>query len=201
MATDKYAILSRNFPETGALNVPRVRTRIYGTNLIGLFCVGNSNGILLPHFISDDEIAKLSGFFRECGEEFNVGRLMDNYTAIGNLIACNDRAAIVSPMISKTETIEEILGVEAVKKKISGHDETGACCVATNKGFIVHPDAGDELREISQILRVDGLTGSVNLGFPFIKSGIIANSKGYLVGSRTTGIELGRIDEALGFMD
>ena len=40
-----------------------------------------------------------------------------------------------------------------------------------------------------------------NFGFPFVKSGLIANSNGYLAGSRTTGIELGRIDEALGFLD
>ena len=39
-----------------------------------------------------------------------------------------------------------------------------------------------------------------NFGFPFVKSGLIANSNGYLAGSRTTGIELGRIDEALGFL-
>ena len=197
-ATDAYAVLSSNFPETEALGVPIVKTRLYGTNLIGLFCVGNSNGLLLPYFISDDEIEELK---KSLGEEIEIGRLMDKCTAIGNLIACNDHAAIVSPLISETRTIKKVLGVKVVQRRISGHDEVGACCVATNRGFLVHPDAEDELKKISKIFKVNGLVGSVNFGFPFVKSGLIANSNGYLAGSRTTGIELGRIDEALGFLD
>jgi len=198
IATDKYAIVSSNFPKIEALDVPIIKTRLYGTNLIGLFCVGNSNGLLLPYFISDDEIEKLK---KSIGEDINIGRLMDKCTAIGNLVACNDHTAIVSPMISETKTIKKVLGVRVVKKAISGHDEVGACCVATNKGFLVHPDSEDELNKLSKIFKVNGLVGSVNFGFPFVKSGLIANSNGYIAGSRTTGIELGRIDEALGFLD
>ncbi len=198
IATDGYAIISSNFPKIEALDVPIIKTRLYGTNLIGLFCAGNSNGLLLPYFISDDEIEKLK---KSLGEDITIGRLMDRCTAIGNLIACNDHTAIVSPMISETKTIKKVLGVKVVQRGISGHDEVGACCVATNKGFLVHPDAENESKRLSKIFKVNGLVGSVNFGFPFVKSGLIANSNGYLAGSRTTGIELGRIDEALGFLD
>lgn len=197
-ATDKYALLSVNFPRVEALDVPITKKKLYGTNLVGLFCVGNSNGFLVPSFISDDEIERLE---ISLGEGINVGRIMDRCTALGNLISCNDNAAIVSPMISETKAIRKVLGVKIVQVQISGHDEVGACCVATNKGFLVHPDAENELRKLSKIFKVEGLTGSVNFGFPFVKSGLIANSNGYIAGSRTTGIELGRIDEALGFLD
>ena len=198
--TDRYAILSENFRKTDVLNVPVLKTRIYGTNLVGMFCSGNSNGLLVPYFISDEDIDKIKKFLDESGVDINIGRLFDKYTAIGNMIACNDKAAIVSPDILDTKVIKDILNVEVVQDYIAKHKEVGACCIATNKGFVAHPDAKDELDKISDIFGVKGDAGSVNFGFPFVKSGIIANSYGYITGFRTTGIELGRIDEALGFL-
>jgi translation initiation factor 6 len=201
MCSDRYAILSKKFPKIEALYAPVIKTTLYGTNLIGLFCSGNSNGLLLPYFISDEEAALLEKKLREHDVDTTIGRLKDKSTALGNLIACNDKAALVSSMISDIKGVRDVLGVEVIQGEIAGHDEVGACCVATNKGFLVHPDAGSELLELASIFKVEGLSGSVNFGFPFVKSGLIANSKGYVTGSRTTGIELGRIDEALGFMD
>ncbi|MBN2014666.1 MAG: translation initiation factor IF-6 [Candidatus Altiarchaeota archaeon] len=201
MCSDRYAILSKKFPKIEALDTPVIKTTLYGTNLIGLFCAGNSNSLLLPYFISDEEATLLEKKLKENDVDTTIGRLKDKSTALGNLIACNDKAALVSPMISDIKGVRDILGVEVVQGGIAGHEEVGACCVATNKGFLVHPDAGSELMELASIFRVEGLTGSVNFGFPFVKSGLIANSNGYVTGSRTTGIELGRIDEALGFMD
>lgn len=200
-ATDKYAILSTSFRKIDVLDVPILRTRIYGTNLTGVLCTGNSNGILVPYFVSDEDISKIKGFLTESGMDINIGRIFDKYTAIGNMIACNDKAAIVSQDIEDTGVIQDVLDVEIVKDNIAGHKEVGACCIATNKGFVVHPDATDDLERISGIFRVNGNVGSVNFGFPFVKSGIIANSYGYITGFRTTGIELGRIDEALGFLE
>ncbi|RLI91326.1 MAG: translation initiation factor IF-6 [Candidatus Altiarchaeales archaeon] len=201
IATDRYAILSGNFPEIKVLSVPSLRTSIYGTSLVGVFCAGNSNGLLLPYFIPDEDIEKIEEFFKMNKLNVEIGKILDNYTAIGNLIACNDNAAIVSPLLSDTRVIKRVLGVKVRKRSIGNHNEVGACCVATNRGFIVHPDAENELKKISRILGVDGGAGTVNLGFPFVRSGIVANSYGYIAGSRTTGIELGRIETALGFLD
>jgi translation initiation factor 6 len=43
------------------------------------------------------------------------------------------------------------------------------------------------------------MIGTINHGVPLIGSGLVANTKGAIVGNLTTGIELGRIDEALKF--
>lgn len=196
-ATDRYAVLSENFPKNDVLDVPVLNTRVYGTNLVGLFCQGNSNGMLLPYFVSDEDFKKVSGFAREAG--FNVGKVEDKHTALGNLIACNDHGAIVSPLI-EDKTIGDVLDVEVVKKKIADSNETGSCLIATNKGFLAHPDAEQQLDKIEDILKVKGLCGTVNYGFPFVKSGVITNSNGYIAGIRTSGIELGRIEDALGFV-
>jgi len=198
LATDKFAILSKNFKSTNVFKVPVINFNIYGTNLIGIFCAGNSNGLLLPYFVLDSEIKELKKALK--GFDINISRIDEKYTAIGNLIACNDKGAIISPKISNKKIIEDTLNVNAMVMKIAGHEEVGSCIVSTNKGFLVHIEAQDQIKEISKILKVDGMTGSVNLGFPFVRSGIVANSYGYATGMRTTGIELDRIDDALGFV-
>jgi len=202
IATDRYALLSKNFPKIKkeVLEVPIIRTWLYGTNLIGIFAAGNSNGLLLPYFTSNDEIKKIDKGIKDKGYEIRMGRIGDKYTAIGNLIASNDKGAVVSPKLSNPKHIEDILGVEVVRREIGGHEEAGAYCVATNKGFLVCGDAENELKDIEGIFKVPGMAGSVNFGVPFVRSGLIANSNGYITGMAATGIELGRIDDALGFI-
>jgi len=195
-ATDAYALMSADFPKTSVLKVPELRMKIYGTGLLGLFCAGNSNGLLLPNFVSRENFL----FLKKSLKNINIGIINEKYTAIGNLIACNDKAAIVSEKIDE-KIVSDILGVETVSRKIGGHDEVGSCCVVTNKGFLVHNDAENELKILEEIFKVPGNVGSVNFGFPFPKAGLIANSYGYLAGKTSSGIELGIIDEALGFLD
>jgi len=43
--------------------------------------------------------------------------------------------------------------------------------------------------------------GTVNYGAPLVGSGLVATDEGYVVGEDTTGPELGRIEETLGFID
>jgi len=42
---------------------------------------------------------------------------------------------------------------------------------------------------------------TINYGGPLVGSGLVANENGYVVGNDTTGPELGRIDDALGYID
>jgi len=198
LATDKYAILSPQFPHEGILKVPTLKTKAYGTNLIGLFCVGNSNGLLVPYFIADSELDAITRFMKGLG--VNVTRLEDKYTALGNMMACNNKGAFASTFIREYKAVEDTLGVEVVSGDVAGRTEVGAYVVATNKGFLAHPDAEGRLGHIAEALKVKGMVGTVNCGVPFVKAGIIANSNGYLTGGLTTGIEMQRIDDALGFV-
>jgi len=197
-ATDEYAILGKDFGETGVLSVPELRTSVYGTNLVGLFCAGNSSGIVLPYFTEKRELDRIKKLTRELG--LNIGILTDRHTAIGNLLSVNDNAAIVSPLIKDARVVEDVLGVETLSGPVGGHNEVGAVLVATNKGFLACPDAEKEVSELEGILGVPGACGTVSYGFPFVKSGIIANKNGFVTGRMTTGIELGQIDDALGFI-
>ncbi|MFH1290485.1 MAG: translation initiation factor IF-6 [Nanoarchaeota archaeon] len=200
LTTEKFSIYSSNFPEVKAFDLPVLRTKIYGTNLVGMFCAANSNGILLPYFTSVDDQKELKDFLDPLGVA--IGIVEDKHTTIGNLVAANDKAALVSPKIGDLKTIEDTLGVEVFQDSLyGGHEEVGSCLTVTNKGLLAHPDTEKKLDELKELFKVkEGNVGSVNFGFPFVASGLIANTKGYITGSSTSGIEMGRIDEALGFI-
>jgi translation initiation factor 6 len=55
------------------------------------------------------------------------------------------------------------------------------------------------LDELADLLDVPADIGTINYGGPLVGSGLIANDTSYIVGERTTGPELGRIDAALGY--
>ena len=87
------------------------------------------------------------------------------------------------------------------KGTIGGLKTVGMAGVATNMGLLVHPRISEE--EIAVLEKLFGLpvdVGTVNLGSPLVGSGVLANSKGYLAGIETSGPELGRIEDALGFL-
>jgi len=197
-ASDGYAVVSPAFELDEVLGVPTLKTKVYGTGLVGMFCTGNSNGILLPYFVTDNEYEAITRFAKRMG--INAHRLNDKYTAVGNMIAVNDKKAYVSEVIRDYKAIEDTLDVEAFTGSIGGRIEVGAFLFATNKGFLAHPDAERHLAEIKAVLGVPGNIGTVNCGVPYVKSGLIANSNGYVTGAKTTGIEMQRIEDALGLV-
>ena len=74
--------------------------------------------------------------------------------------------------------------------------------VVTNKGCLCHPKVTDEEKNLlKKVFDVNVMIGTVNHGVPMIGSGLVANTKGAIIGNLTTGIEMGRIEEALGFLD
>ena len=50
---------------------------------------------------------------------------------------------------------------------------------------------------MSEILGVPIMEGTVNFGMPLVGAGIVATSSGAICGRQSTGVELGRIEEAL----
>jgi translation initiation factor 6 len=200
LACDRYAVVSPHFEGDDILSVPTLKTKMYGTNLVGMFCTGNSKGLLIPYFVTDGEYADIVSFMRPLGVE--VARVEDRYTAVGNMIACNDKKAFISSSLTRDfKAIEHALGVEAIPGDVAGHIEVGAYVYPTNRGFLAHPAAEKQLGQLKEIFGVDGMLGTLNCGVPYVKSGIIANKNGYITGSKTTPIEMQRLEDALGFVD
>ncbi len=178
------------------LKVPLKKATVYDSSLIGIYSAMNSQYIILPHLTYSSEIK----MFKEIGLEPIV--IKTKHTAIGNVVVLNDKGMVVSPLLEKSNvrTIEDAIGWEAEVLTIAGYNTVGATCFATNQGFLIHNNASDdEIDQVEKALGVPGINTTVNFGFSFPSYGVIANSKGYLVGETTTGIETMRIEQGLGF--
>jgi translation initiation factor 6 len=42
--------------------------------------------------------------------------------------------------------------------------------------------------------------GTLNMGSPIVGSAVVANSNGFIVGGLSSGHEIGRVEESLGFL-
>lgn len=179
------------------LKVEVIKTNICGTSLIGSMTVMNNAGVLLPKFVYNEEIEVIKK------SNLNVGILRDRLTALGNLILFNDRGAIVYRNFTRgsIKAMEDVLDLEVEKGNIAGFRTIGSTGVATNKGAIVHPLAReDDIERIESVLKTDVDVGTVNRGTGFVRTGILANTKNVLLGDRTTGPEITRIEDALGLL-
>jgi len=202
LATDEFMLLPGATPETktekiqSCLNVRPVKTNIGGVRLIGALVAANSHGLILPHYVKDEELSIL-----ESNGIKNYTIMETKKTAYGNLILTNDYGAVVDPSISATslQKISETLQVEAVPGTIAGYPYVGSLAIATNKGVLTHPlIREDEKKILKDVLKVPLDVGTVNCGFPIVRSGLLANSHGVVTGSMTTGPELVIIGQTLG---
>jgi len=166
------------------LGVDVVRTMLAGTPLLGVFACLTNSKIVIPDIIERDEIKVLEDHVSE------VIVLKERFTALGNLISLNDHGAVCSRYI---KNVDSILGKRI---KLAGSDLIGSVVYAGSIGFLAHRDASaTELKELESILKVKGDVGTLNFGDPFVKSGIIGNKKGIIVGTQTSGPEMQRVDE------
>jgi translation initiation factor 6 len=203
MATDKYAIFPAHYKfDHEVLNVPVIHSTVSRTNFNGIFMVGNSQGLLVSSIIKDTELEHLKKEMQKIAPGVVIHVIDSKNNALGNLIACNDKGAVISPSLREhAKEISKALGVPVHESNIIDTDLAGSFCIATNKGFVLTMNADEkEYDFFKKSLHVNGDIGSVNFGGIFVKSGIIANSNGFLVGKLSTGPEIGRIDEALGFI-
>ena len=178
-----------------SLSVTAIRSSIGGSTIVGSLMRGNANGVMIADFALDKELRRLR-------KHTKAARLSGELNAAGNLILANDTAALVHPDLSdKTvNVIKKTLGVEVRKGTIGGLKTVGMAALATNKGVLVHPKAqASEIAVLEELFALPVDIGTVNFGSPLVGSGLLANSKGYVAGEETTGPEISRIEDALGY--
>jgi translation initiation factor 6 len=202
LATEKMAILPLQTPETKAhkieewLGVKVARTTIGGSLVVGALVSANSNGVLLPHSIREEEL----DIIKAASENSNLSVMETRRTAYGNMVLANDYGAIVDPRLSPAtvEKIEDTLGVEAATGEIAGLPYVGSLALATNKGVLAHPlIKEEEQRLLGDLLKVPVDLGSVNCGIPYVATGLIGNSSNVVAGFMTTGPEMFIMGQAL----
>ncbi len=171
-------------------HVPVVKTSLAGTRLVGRLCVGNKNGLVLPHTTTDQELMHIRN---SLPDSVVVQRVEERLSALGNCVAVNDYVALIHPDIdSETEEIiSDVLGVEVFRQTIAGNILVGSYCKFTNQGGIVHPKTTiEDLDELSSLLQVPLVAGTVNRGSDVIGAGLLANDWCAFCGIDTTSTEL-----------
>ena len=201
-ASNKYALIPKGVTSQAkqkikdVLNVEVIEAQVAGTPLLGVFLVCSDNLVLAPGIMRDEEIDEL----KQLGLKITI--VETRHTALGNVVLHNNKAALLSTELSEDEvkSVVNSLGIGKFKVgKIANMTAVGSAAVVTDKGAVVHPDASDEeLRFISEFFDVNADIATVNFGVAFIKTGLVANNYGALVGERTTGPEIMRIMKALG---
>lgn len=181
------------------LGVEAVPTTVGGSGTVGALAVGNGNGLLVSERATDRERERI-----EAATDRRVVELPGRINAAGNVVLANDRGAYVHPDLS-TEAVEAVgdaLGVPVERGTIADVRTVGTAAVVTGEGVLCHPNTTDgTLDFLEELFGVYADIGTVNYGGPLVGSGLIANGAGYVVGQETTGPELGRIEDALGYIE
>jgi translation initiation factor 6 len=196
-ATDKYCVIGKGLPKKlikeieKILDVPIYEININGSHLIGVYCCGNEKILLVPEIIKkneEDELKKLKLPYK---------LIKSKFSALGNNISVFGNKGILSSECSD-ELKKELAEFDIKILKLKNNNTVGSCLVINKNGCLASSDFDQEhLDKVEQFLNVKTRIGSINKGNPYVKSGMIVNSKGYIVGNDTTGVEIMRIDGVL----
>jgi translation initiation factor 6 len=200
--TDELVFVPTNTPpETikdleESLGVVAVGSSVGGSSIVGSLLRGNCRSVVVAGLIYDKELRALR-------KHTKAAKLTGELNAAGNLILANDTAAIVHPDLNDKSVgiIKKALDVDVKRGTIGGLKTVGMAGIATNKGVLVHPKStSSEIGVIEELFHLPVDIGTVNFGSPLVGSGILANSKGYVVGEDTTGPEISRIEDTLRYL-
>jgi translation initiation factor 6 len=184
------------------LSVATLSASLGGTNLHGSLTAANSKGLLAPYFFSREEIERafVNGGMGEVLEKLVIGISDDPMTSWGNNVLISEKAAYMNPDLEKgsEELVSQSLDVEVVKGKIAGIKTVGSVAVMNSSGLLVHPKATrEEMDLLADLFGTDVRISTANFGSPYLGASVIANDRGALIGERSSGVEINRIENVL----
>lgn len=181
--------------------IPIVRTTIAGTRIVGRMTAGNRRGLLVPTQTTDQELMHLRN---SLPDTVKIQRVEERLSALGNVICCNDYVALVHPDIEREteELIADVLGVEVFRQTIAGNVLVGSYCLLSNQGGLVHPQTSiQDQEELSSLLQVPLVAGTVNRGSSVVGAGMVVNDWLAVSGLDTTAPELSVIESIFKLQD
>jgi len=174
--------------------IPVVHTSIAGCRIIGRMCAGNKNGLLVPNSTTDQELQHIRN---SLPDSVKIQRVEERLSALGNVVACNDYVALVHPDLDKEteEILADVLGVEVFRQTVADNVLVGSYCALSNQGGLLHPKTKvEDLDELSSLLQVPLVAGTVNRGSDVIGGGMVVNDWTAFCGLDTTATELAVIE-------
>lgn len=202
MLTNAYCLCatgaSQNFYATFeqqlAEHIPVIYASIGDARVVGRLCVGNKKGLLVPSMTTDEELQHLRN---SLPDHIKLVRVEERLSALGNCICCNDHVALIHTDLSREteEIIRDTLGVQTFRTSIAENALVGSYARVTNHGCLVHPKTPtQDMDELSSLLQVPVVAGTVNRGNAAIGSGIVANDWCAFCGLTTTATELSVVE-------
>lgn len=181
--TNAYALLapgsSQNFYSVFEAELadllPIVSTTIAGTRIIGRLTAGNRRGLLVPTSTTDQELQHLRNALPSA---VKIQRIEERLSALGNVIACNDHVALIHPDVEREteELVADVLGVEVFRQTVAENVLVGSYLALSNRGGLVHPKTSTQDQdELSSLLQVPLVAGSVNRGSAVVGAGAVVN--------------------------
>lgn len=170
-----------------------VTCSLAASSVVGCLCRGNKQGFVFPSIVEDKELEQL----RE--KKVNVLRTQTNL-CLGNWIALNDSVLVHHKRFPQkvVDEIAEFLKVKAISVNWEFTELVGASLVLTNNGFVVDPRIPEKaFLELEKAIGIKGKWSTANYGDLHIGNSLLANTKGALVGSNSTNVEIVSIDDGL----
>jgi len=174
--------------------IPIVQTTIGGTRIIGRLTAGNRHGLLVPSSTTDGELQHLRN---SLPDTVALQRVEERLSALGNVIAANDYVALVHPDIDREteEIIADVLKVEVFRQTVADNVLVGSYSVITNQGGLVHPKTSvQDQDELSTLLQIPLVAGTVNRGSDVIGAGLVVNDWCAFTGFDSTATEISVIE-------
>jgi len=100
------------------------------------------------------------------------------------------------------EIVADVLGVEVFRQTIAGQALVGSFCIFSNQGGLVHPRTSiEDQDELSSLLQVPLVAGTVNRGSEVVGAGLCVNDWSAFCGLDTTSTELSVIESIFKLRD
>jgi len=126
-----------------------------------------------------------------------IQRVEERLSALGNVVACNDYVALIHPDVDREteDIISDVLGVEVFRQTVAGQALVGSYSIFSNQGGMVHPRTTiDDIEELSSLLQVPLVAGTVNRGSDVLGAGMVVNDWTSFCGLDTTSTEISVIE-------
>lgn len=194
VAPGSSEVFNAAFEAELADHIPVVKCPIAGTRVVGRCTAGNRRGLLVPNTCTDLELQHLRN---SLPDGVVIQRVEERLSALGNCIACNDHVALVHTDLDREteDIIADVLGVEVFRQTIAGNALVGSYARFTNQGGMVHPRTSvEDMEELSALLQVPLVAGTVNRGSDVLGAGMVANDWTAFCGLDTTSTEISVIE-------
>ncbi|CAH1274327.1 EIF6 [Branchiostoma lanceolatum] len=125
-------------------------------------------------------------------DSVRIQRVEERLSALGNVITCNDYVALVHPDLDREteEILADVLKVEVFRQTVSDNVLVGSYAALSNQGGLVHPKTTiEDQDELSSLLQVPLVAGTVNRGSDVVGAGMVVNDWIVFAGMDTTTLQ------------